>query len=85
MFETNNDVRYLYARVIDVVLNLDRPARSLKHAHESVAYRCIPQMADMGGLVRIDVRVLDDDLSRRPQEIHAAGCRAARRPDREKN
>ena len=65
--EADDDVGDLDAGVVDVVLHLDRRAAEAQHAHERVAERGISQVADVGGLVRVDGRVLDDGLvCRRP-------------------
>ena len=58
--EAHDDVGDLDAEVVDVVLRLDRRAQKAKDAHERVAERGVPQMADMRGLVRVDGGVFDD-------------------------
>ena len=60
--EPDDDVGDLDARVVDVVLHFDRNAAEPLHAHERVAERGIPKVADVRGLVRIDGGVLDDRL-----------------------
>ncbi len=45
------------------ILHLHGPAARAQHAHERVAQHRVAQMADVGGLVGIDVGVLDDDLA----------------------
>ena len=62
VMKADHDVGYLHARVVDVVLHLDLLAERAQHADEGVAQRGVPQMADVGRLVRVDVGVLDDDL-----------------------
>src|SRR5262249_6549781 len=52
----------LDARVVEVVLDLDLEAEAPQGAHEDVAEDRVAQVADVRGLVGIDVRVLDDDL-----------------------
>src|SRR5262249_50979431 len=52
----------LHASVVYVVLHLHLLAARAEHAHEGVAERGIAEMADMGGLVGIDVGVFDDHL-----------------------
>ena len=61
--EPDDHVGDLDARVVDVVLHFDRNAAESLHAHERVAERGVPKVADVRGLVRIDGRVLDDGLS----------------------
>ena len=60
--EPHHHVCYLNAGVVDVVLHFDRAARGPQHAHECVAEDGVADVADVRGLVRIDVGVLDDDL-----------------------
>ena len=60
--EAHHHVGYLHAGVVDVVLHLHAMAARAQHAHESVAQGGVAQMADMRGLVGVDVGVLDDDL-----------------------
>ena len=55
-------VRNLHAGVVDVVLDFDAPPERPQHAHEGVSEHGVAQVADMCGLVRVDVRVLDDCL-----------------------
>ena len=43
-------------------MDLDVAAGRPQHAHEGIAEDRVAQMPDMGGLVRIDIGVLDDDL-----------------------
>ena len=63
--ETRPHVGHLHAGVVDIVLHFHRIAARAQHAHESIAQHGIAQMPDMRGFVRIDIRVLDDDLARR--------------------
>ena len=63
----------LDAGVVDVVLHFDAAAGAAQHAHEGVAEHGVAQVADVRGLVGIDVGVLDDAFRR-------AGVRH-RRPD----
>ena len=60
--KAHHDVRDLDAGVVDVVLRLDRAPARAQHADEGVAQHRIPQVADVRGLVGIDVGVLDDGL-----------------------
>ena len=57
-------VRHLHAGVVDVVLHLDSPAERAQQAHQGIAEHGVAEMADVRGLVGIDVRVLDDHLGR---------------------
>src|SRR5262249_37283173 len=52
-----------HAGVVDVILDLDWIAASAKHADEGVAQDGVAEVADVGGLVRVDVGVLDNDLA----------------------
>jgi hypothetical protein len=61
--EAHHHVGHLHAGVVDVVLHLDLRRGSAQHADEGVAQRGVAQVADMRGLVGIDVGVLDDNLS----------------------
>ena len=61
MAEGDDDVGDLHAGVVDVVLRLDAVAEPLQAADEGVAHDGVAEVADVRGLVRIDVRVLDDD------------------------
>src|SRR5262249_36887298 len=62
MVEADHYVGDLYAGVIDVVLDFDAIAAGAQHAHEGVAEHGVAQVPDVGGFVRVDVGVLDDDL-----------------------
>ncbi len=61
--ESDDDVGDLHAGVVDVVLHLDRNAAEAQHAHQRVAERGVSKVADVGRLVRVDGRVLDDGLA----------------------
>jgi hypothetical protein len=60
--QPDDDVRHLYACVVEVVLRLDGPPESAEVAHEDVAEDGVSQVPDVRSLVRVDVRVLDDHL-----------------------
>ena len=60
-----DDVGYLDAGVIDVVLHFDLAAAVAEHADESVAQDGVTQVADVGGFVGVDVGVFDDDFATR--------------------
>ena len=62
LHEPEDDVDDLDAGVVDVVLDLDRLSFISETAGQGVAEAGVPQVADVGGLVGIDVGVLDDDL-----------------------
>ena len=64
--EPDDDVGDLDAGVVDVVLDFDLAAGEAEQAHHRVAERRVAQVADVRGLVRIDRRVLDDDLAAMP-------------------
>src|SRR5579862_6149102 len=85
--ETCDYVGYLDTGVVDVVLDLDHPSAGAKHADERVAEHRVAEMADVGGLVGIDIGVLDDDLAgdrltgRVRGVQHAVAIRAAVQPN----
>ena len=62
MLEADDDVGHLDAGVVEVVLDLDALAEPAEDVDEDVAEDGVPEVPDVGGLVRVDVRVLDDDL-----------------------
>ena len=62
VFEAYYNIRNLDAGVIDIVLNFDFVSRGLEYLDKRVANRRISKMADVRGLVWIDIGVLDDDL-----------------------
>ena len=61
----DNHVGDLHAGVVDVVLNVDFPARIAQQADERVAENGVAQMSDVRGLVGIDAGVLDQNLAGR--------------------
>src|SRR5580692_808672 len=63
--ETDNYVGNLHSGVVDVVLDVDFPARVTQQADESVSEDGVAQVTDVGGLVRIDAGVLDQNFARR--------------------
>ena len=65
VLEAHHDVRDLHAGVVDVVLHPDLAAAILQDAHEGVAEDRVAQVADVGGLVGVDARVLDDGAGAR--------------------
>ena len=60
--KTHDDIGQLHARVVDVVLDLHCPSQRAQKAGQDVAQNCVAQMADMRGLVRVDVGVFNDGL-----------------------
>ena len=60
--KTNDDVCYLHTGIVDVVLYFHLGATSAKNSREGISQGGIPQVPDVRGLVRIDVRMLYDDL-----------------------
>ena len=76
--EARHHVGHLHARVVDVVLHFDVLAARAQHADEGIAQDGIAQVADMRGLVGIDIGVLDDDLPGGRIALRAAGLRAGR-------
>jgi hypothetical protein len=63
MSESHDHVSNLHASVVNVILNVDFPSCKTQKPDEGVAKNCISQVADVGGLVGIDARVLDENLS----------------------
>ena len=61
--ESDDDVGDLDAGVVDVVLHFDRDAAEAQDADERIAERGVAQVADVGRLVGVDGRVLDDGLA----------------------
>ena len=61
--EGDHHVGQLDAGVVDVVLDLYRVAEAAQGADQDVAQNGVPQVADVGRLVGVDVGVLDDDLA----------------------
>ena len=64
MHESDDDVRDLHAGVVDVILHFDAPPGAAQHAHQRIAQRGVAQVADVRGLVGIDVGVFDDAFGR---------------------
>src|SRR5690349_18581290 len=63
MNETDDDVGHLDAGIVDVVLNFNVPSGGAQHANEGIAENGVAQVADVRGLVGIDVGVLDNHLA----------------------
>jgi hypothetical protein len=66
VLQPGDDVRDLNTCVVQVVLDLDPVTQKSQRAGEHVAKRGISEVPDVCGLVGIDVRVLDDHVSRTP-------------------
>ncbi len=60
--EADNDIRNLDAGIVDVILHFDPALLVPQHAYESVPEHGISQVPNMRCLVRVDVRVLNDDF-----------------------
>ncbi len=60
--EADDDIGNLNARVIDVILDVNRIAAGAQQANESVAENGVAQVPDVRGLVRVDGAMLDEDL-----------------------
>ena len=67
LLEAHHDVGHLDAGVVDVVLDADVEAAVPEQPHEGVAEAGVAEVADVGGLVRIDAGVLDDHVARAPR------------------
>src|SRR5205085_194848 len=77
--EADHHIGDLHAGVVYVVVNFDLRAGRTQGADEGVAEHGVAQVADVRGLVRIDVRVLDDGLQpcgRRRRRCYCARARA---------
>src|SRR5260370_24411062 len=64
MQESHHHVRNLYAGVVDVVLDIDFPARKAQQADERISKNRIPQVPPMRRLVGIDAGMLDQHFAR---------------------
>jgi hypothetical protein len=64
VFESDDHVRHLHARVVDVVVHLDALAVGPEDADEGVADDGVAQVPDVRRLIRVDARVLDHPLGR---------------------
>ena len=60
MLEAHHQVGHLHAGVVDVVLHLDGFAQEPQAACQAVAQDGVAQVTDVGRLVGVDVRVLQD-------------------------
>ena len=65
----DHHIGHLHTGVVDVVLGLDRDAAKPQEANEGVTEGGVSKMPDVGRFVRIDRRVLDDDLP-----LRVGGC-----------
>ncbi len=63
--EADHHVGHLHARVVDVVLNVDFPARKTQQPDKCVAENGVAQVSDVRSFVGIDARVLDQNLAGR--------------------
>ena len=63
MAKADDHIGDLHAGVVNVVLHLDGLAGGAQQANRGVAEHGVPQVTDVGRLVRIDRRVLNDDLA----------------------
>jgi hypothetical protein len=61
--ESYDDIRDLHSGVVDVVLDIYLPASESQQTHEGVSQDCIAEVANVGSLVGIDARVLDEHFS----------------------
>ncbi len=62
----DHHVRHLHARVINIVLNLHAIPRVSQNPHHRVAQHRVPHVPDVRRLVRIDARMLYNDLVGQP-------------------
>ena len=75
MQESDDYVRNLHARVVDVVLHVDFPAGEFQQTNERVSEDRIAQMADVRGFVGIDAGVFDQNLAFGDSQVF--GCSSA--------
>ena len=61
--KADDDVGHLHSGVVDVVLNVDFPARRPEQSDKGIAEDRIAQMTDVRGLVGIDARMLHQNLA----------------------
>src|ERR1700687_1186706 len=64
MQESHSHVGDLHSGIVDVVLDIPFPAGKTQQANKGVAEDGIAEVSDVRGLVRIDTRVLDQNLAR---------------------
>ncbi len=62
--QADHDISDLHARVVDVVLDLDRASLKAQEPDQRVAERGVAQVTDVRRLVRVDRGVLDDHFPR---------------------
>ena len=79
--ESDDDVRDLDSRVVDVVLHFDRCAAEPEDADQCVPERRIAQVTDVRGLVRIDGRMFHDGLAVAHGETRRIGTSTLRYRD----
>lgn len=58
-------IGHLIAKIVDVVADLDGVAEPAKQARQGVADAGVAQVADVGRLIRVDGRVLDQHFDER--------------------
>ncbi len=63
MNKANYYVRYLNAGVVDVILDVNFPAGEAQQSYERIAQNRVAKMSDVRRFVRVDTRVLDEDLA----------------------
>ena len=76
MDKSDDDIRDLDAGVVDIVLHFDAAPGAAKHPHQRIAQRGVAQVADMRGLVRIDIGVFHDAFG----SVRTRACRSCRSP-----
>ncbi len=87
LHQAEDDVHDLHAGIVEVVLDFDGLALEAQAADQGVAQAGVAEMADMGGLIGIDVGVLDDDFSLVGPEGGPSGAarRSAKKASRSRN
>ena len=60
--ESDYDVRHLHACIVDVVLHLHAISRKFQNPRERISQHSVPHMPDVRRLVRINTRMLDNNL-----------------------
>src|SRR6201987_1036080 len=59
----NHNIRHLHTCIVDVILNVDFPSSETKQPYERVAENGVSQMPNMRRFVRVDTRMLNQDLA----------------------
>ena len=77
MKKTDDNVRNLHPRIVNVVLHLDVLSTEPQQAHKRIAQNGVAQMADVRGLIGIDAGMLDENLAGLRVPAGADGVRSS--------